>query len=281
MGMINVIVAEHQGIFRIGLASTLASEDDIRIVGLPQSVAQLMTGLEKFRTHVLVLSSAYLGSMDEIKRAAIGRQTAILLLTENDDIVLQKTSDEVQGVIQRSASESTVVRCIRQLARGGKVVCLANNQSSCIGRDPTGKRVRRRLSQLELKIIALVVKGCKNREIAVQTGATEQGIKNALRRIFDKTGVFDRLELALFVLHHQILTQSVSDPHPFLVMNPVPALQSERELGQWPIVSDFRGSHLDQDCITKLVATAGKKATPNKRPERMREGRSGVFPVID
>jgi DNA-binding NarL/FixJ family response regulator len=231
VGMINVIIAEHQRIFRIGLAITLASEDDIRIVGQPQSLAQLIKGLEKFRTHVLVLSSAYLGSMDEIKRAAIGRQTAILLLAENDDVVLQKTSDEVQGVIQRSASESTFVRCIRQLARGGKFVCLAN-QSSCIGRDLTGNRVRRRLSQLELKIIASVVKGCKNREIAYQMGATEHGIKNALRRIFDKTGVFDRLELALFVLHHQVLPLTVSDLRPVLLTNPVPAMRSDREPGR-------------------------------------------------
>ena len=41
-----------------------------------------------------------------------------------------------------------------------------------------GLRVRRRLSQLELRIIALVVQGFKNREIASQLGSTEQGIKN-------------------------------------------------------------------------------------------------------
>lgn len=235
--MINVIVADHQKIFRIGMASTLASEDDIRVVGQPQSLAQLLNGLRKFRAHVLVLSSAYLGSFDAIKRAAIGQQTAILLLTENDNVLLQQTSHDVQGVIQRSVSESTVVHCIRQLARGGKVECLANDQSSYIRRDSTGIRVRRRLSRLELKIVALVVQGCKNREIAFHMGATEQGIKNALRRIFDKTGVFDRLELALFLLHHQVLPLTVSDAHPVLVMNPVPAMQSDRESGRWPAVS--------------------------------------------
>jgi len=45
----------------------------------------------------------------------------------------------------------------------------------------------------------------RNKEIAYQIGTTEQVIKNYLRKIYDKLGVSDRLELALYCLHHQIL----------------------------------------------------------------------------
>jgi DNA-binding NarL/FixJ family response regulator len=235
--MINVVLADHLRILRVGMASALAAEDDIRIIGQPQSFRQLMSGLGQFRAHVLVLSSAYLGDFDEIRRTAVGRQTAILLLAEKDVAISQQLSAQVQGVIQRSASESTVVQCVRHLARGGRVVRLAYNQSSNIGQDSVGIRVRQRLSQLELKIVAFVVRGHKNREIALQMGATEQGIKNALRRIFDKTGVSDRLELALFVLHHQILALSAADAFPALIMNSVAAMRSNDEIGRWPTVN--------------------------------------------
>ena len=42
----------------------------------------------------------------------------------------------------------------------------------------------------------------RNKEIAYQIGTTEQVIKNYLRKVYDKLGVSDRLELALYCLHH-------------------------------------------------------------------------------
>jgi DNA-binding CsgD family transcriptional regulator len=70
--------------------------------------------------------------------------------------------------------------------------------------------VRERLSEKELRIIAAVVRGYKNREIAIQLFTTEQVVKNGLRAIFDKIGVSDRLELALFVLHHRMLAHATA-----------------------------------------------------------------------
>ena len=56
--MINVIIADHQAIFRAGIAKVLAVEEDIRIVGQPQSAEQLLNALEKLRSRVLILSSS-------------------------------------------------------------------------------------------------------------------------------------------------------------------------------------------------------------------------------
>jgi DNA-binding CsgD family transcriptional regulator len=62
-----------------------------------------------------------------------------------------------------------------------------------------------------MRIVALIVQGCKNREIALRLKTTEQVIKNYLRSIYDKTGVSDRLELALFTLHHRVLAEAAAD----------------------------------------------------------------------
>ena len=51
----------------------------------------------------------------------------------------------------------------------------------------------------------------RNKEIAFQLGTTEQVIKNYLRKIYDKLGVSDRLELALYCLHHQLLKRYMQD----------------------------------------------------------------------
>ena len=56
----------------------------------------------------------------------------------------------------------------------------------------------------------------RNKEIAYQVGTTEQVVKNYLRKIYDKLGVADRLELALYCLHHKILqSHAVAAEVPF------------------------------------------------------------------
>ena len=206
LSMIKVILADHQRIFCAGLASTLATEDDICIVGQPQSVEQLLRGLVSFLPHVLILSSAYLSRIDEIKRVCSLQRTAILVLEESNGNAFSGSSTGTPGILCRSASETAVVESVRQLARGGTAPPLVRNVQT--EADPVGIRVRQRLSLYELRIIALVVQGHRNREIAALMVATEHSVKRSLRKIFDKTGVFGRLELALFVLHHRILQQA-------------------------------------------------------------------------
>lgn len=198
----------------MGLAGALSAEDDIRVVGQPHTPNQLLNGLNNFRPQVLVLSSAFLGCIDVIKVVCAQQGIAILLLEDYGEEKLPQLVSGVHGVMRRSADERTVVHSIRQLSRGGRVVCLARSSSQDGGQDSVGVRVRQRLSSHELGIVSHVVHGFKNREIAIRMGTSEQSIKNRLRKIFDKTGVYGRLELALFVLHHRALAGTYVDTHP-------------------------------------------------------------------
>ena len=78
--------------------------------------------------------------------------------------------------------------------------------------------MRDRLTPKELQIVALIVQGCKNKDIALQLGTKEQVIKNYLRSIYDKTGVSDRLELALFTIHHHVLAEAAAKAGTLLQM---------------------------------------------------------------
>ena len=201
--MIKVILADHERIFRIGMAAALATEDDIRIVGQPSSVSQLVNGIEKFRPHVLVLSSLFLGCLDLIRHACKIQCTAMLFVQDYGGPSWATVSEDFEGVICRAADQKTVLECVRHVARGGRVVRLTPPVDQESSHDAVGMRVRQRLSPRELGVVSLVVRGYKNREIAFRLGTTEQAVKNNLRQIFDKTGVYGRLELALFVLYHR------------------------------------------------------------------------------
>jgi len=234
--MINVVLADHERIFRSGMASVLSAEDELRVVGQPVTATQVIRAVNSFRPHVLVLSAAFLGFIDAIRRACDQQHTAILLVQDYGAAESYEFSGEFHGVIGRTADEQTLVKCVRHLARGGRVVRLTPS-SQMNTTEPTGMHVQRRLSTNELKIIAYVVQGYKNREIAIRMGIVENSVKNALRRIFDKTGVYGRLELALFVIHHgTLLTEEAGVHVPSRPMS-VPFLPSDWNPGRRPSIN--------------------------------------------
>ena len=208
--MINVVIADHQAIFRAGIAKVLAVEEDMRIIGQPQSTEQLLNVLEKLRLRVLIFSTSFLPLLPEIQQIATARNIALLMLVENTETASDFMRMGVQGVIYRSASGNVVVEAVRRLSRGEPFLQGPNTAEADISEDLVGARVRDRLSDRELRIISAVVQGYKNRDIALQLYTSEQMVKNALRNIFDKIGVSDRLELALFTIHHRILAQATA-----------------------------------------------------------------------
>ena len=71
-----------------------------------------------------------------------------------------------------------------------------------------------RLTPKEVRVATLVWEGLTNREIASALGTTEQVVKNYLRKVYDKLGVADRLELALYCLSHHVVDGVKPPPVP-------------------------------------------------------------------
>ena len=61
------------------------------------------------------------------------------------------------------------------------------------------------LSDRESQIMRLVAQGQRNKEIGQNLFISEQTVKNHVHNIFDKLGVSDRLELALYAIHHHLI----------------------------------------------------------------------------
>jgi DNA-binding CsgD family transcriptional regulator len=80
------------------------------------------------------------------------------------------------------------------------------------GLRPSGSRPKVSLTPKESLIVSCVTQGMKNKEIALRVGTTEQVVKNYLRKVYDKLGVADRLELALFCLNHRVLDGAIAVP---------------------------------------------------------------------
>jgi DNA-binding NarL/FixJ family response regulator len=134
-----------------------------------------------------------------------------IVIAENNDTAGNYLHQGFRGVVFRSVNGTSLVECVRRVAAGDTWLPPQLLQPQEPEEDMVGTRVRDRLTPKEMRIVALIVQGCKNREIAIRLKTTEQVIKNYLRSIYDKTGVSDRLELALFTIHHRVLAQAAAE----------------------------------------------------------------------
>ena len=208
--MLKVILADNQAIFRAGAAKVLAVEDDLRIVAQAQSADQVTMSLDRFRASVLVISDAIVGDLGKVVAEAKKHKTQVVIVSDKPDNVSDLVRAGAAGIVYRSVTGATLIECIRKVAKGENFVQDTAVAKEVEESDQVGARVRDRLTPKELKIVSLVVQGYKNKEIASRLGTTEQVIKNYLRNVYDKIGVGDRLELALFTIHHRILAEAAA-----------------------------------------------------------------------
>jgi DNA-binding NarL/FixJ family response regulator len=206
--MNKLILADNQAIFRAGTAKILAMEDDFRIIAQCAEVERLYPALDTFRGAILLFASSLkLDPQALVPRVAAAGSRSIVI-AENGESVQAWFNAGVHGAAHRNATGPALIECVRHVGKGERQVRAAGMEGPGLNDDAVGSRVRDRLTPKELKIVALIVQGCKNKEIASRLTTTEQVVKNYLRSIYDKTGVSDRLELALFTIHHRILAEA-------------------------------------------------------------------------
>jgi DNA-binding NarL/FixJ family response regulator len=209
ISMNRLILADNQAIFRAGAARVLALEEDMRIVAQCEDMAKLSTVIDGFRGSIILLSSSLCHDLSSLLSKTQVLGSHVILVAENSEHVADEVASRLDGIVCRNVAGSDLLDCVRRVARGQRCIQRAN-VTMMQSADSVGANVRDRLTPKEMQIVALIVQGCKNKEIAIQLATKEQVIKNYLRSIYDKTGVSDRLELALFTIHHRVLAEAAA-----------------------------------------------------------------------
>jgi DNA-binding NarL/FixJ family response regulator len=204
-----IILADNQIVFRAGAARALATGS--RIVGECDTASVLLQMLESLPGSVALIGSGLVAdaaALEAIINRAATAHSHTILITETGETVSQEMLLKVDGAISRNVSQAELIECVDRVAQGQRAVLRSASDNAQV--DVVGARVRDQLTPKELQIVALIVQGCKNKEIAAQLDTKEQVIKNYLCSIYDKTGVSDRLELALFTVHHRMLAEAAA-----------------------------------------------------------------------
>ena len=203
-----IILADNQAVFRAGAARVLAHENDLKVVGECTDVDRLREIVAVFARPIAIFPSSITPDMEELLRWIRTQNGRSVIILEHGITLPERLARQANGFLTRSVTGPQLLDTLRRVAVGQHVP-----QRSGIKEMPSpdhaGTQVVQRLTPKELQIVALVSEGAKNREIGVRLGTKEQVVKNYLRSIYDKVGVSDRLELALYTVHHRTLAEAV------------------------------------------------------------------------
>ena len=215
--LIRVIVADTQAIFRAGLRKIFALEDDIRVVGQAETLGQTLSAVKKFSADVLIFEAALaqnpIEAVADVLRQAGQLRVVVVTPAAEEEMTLELFRRGAHGIVSREVEPELLVECLRKVAGGDTwldpqgvhwVMEAYRNQTS----RPSSGRPKVQLTPKETIIVSCVTQGMKNKEIANRVGTTEQVVKNYLRKVYDKLGVADRLELALYCLNHHVVDSS-------------------------------------------------------------------------
>jgi DNA-binding NarL/FixJ family response regulator len=212
---LRIIIADSEAIFRVGMSKIFAAQHDLEVVAQTETLSQTLNAVSSMPADVVLFESGLspnpADAISEVARR-VEPNTKLVLVTQRAGE--QETVDYlrrgVRGILARNISPELLVRCVRKVAVGETwldkqgvnwVIDAYRNQSL----QGTGPQQQLRLSEKEMMIIGGVTQGMKNKDIAREVGTTEQVVKNYLRKIYDKLNVADRLELALYSMHHRLL----------------------------------------------------------------------------
>jgi DNA-binding NarL/FixJ family response regulator len=221
------------------LNSIFKSTKDLKLVGCANSTEELTTQIEKFRPQVLLVdiaitSDKFAPFMTQISNG----DTKILVI--NQDLTPTQTIEALRygahGVIGRRTPPELLCRCVRSVA-GGDIWVGRGVTTELVqflrGRGPqqdpgsprngdsenpaaTGSSgsadARFGLTKRELQIVDALVQAQTNKDIAETFGISEYTVKHHLTNIFDKLGVYNRVELALFAINHQLCPSATTMP---------------------------------------------------------------------
>ena len=209
---IRILIADGRPVFRMGIRLLLDQEADISIVGEAEQGDQVVKKATSLKPQVILLH-AQLGEangrsvVQQLHRSLPKVRLLILVSSDKEEDQVKALRLPTAIIVPRQAPFRALIEWIRQAEGSAPDMAAAGAASRAMfDTSPwsTEAKDSSPLSARERQVVELVSQGFKNREIAQRMFISEQTVKNHLHNIFDKLGVSDRLELALYAIHKNL-----------------------------------------------------------------------------
>jgi DNA-binding NarL/FixJ family response regulator len=211
---IRLVLADDHQLFRRGLRQLLELEADIQVVAEATNGVEALQALAVHQPDVLLLDLSMpvldgLGVLTAARRDHPAVGVLVLTMHGEEAIVLRALAAGAHGLVRKDSDSGEVISAIRAIAAGrawiesrAAVHLLEEYRrlNAIAGRSATG-----RLSDRDIMLLRLLAGGHSNKEIAAALGIAESTVKNQLGSLFDRIGVHDRTQAALYAFSQGIL----------------------------------------------------------------------------
>jgi len=214
---VRIVLADDHQMFRDAVRRLLDAEPDLVVVGEAGDGEEAVALTLQYEPDILLLDVAmpHANGMEVLQQiAAASKVTRIIMVTGavEEDELRQALRLGARGFVLKESGAVQLLESIRVVHGGEYFVgreCMADLVSAVRSRGVAieGRAPRKAdfgLTTRERQIVLAVVNAYQNKEIAEKFAISEKTVKHHLTNIFNKVGVSNRLELALFAVHHRL-----------------------------------------------------------------------------
>jgi two-component system, NarL family, nitrate/nitrite response regulator NarL len=212
-----ILIADDHMIFREGVCKLLEADTGLQVVGLAADGYEAVALARQIEPDVLLLALAMPGrtaleALRALPSSSPAVRTIVLANGADKGEILEALQLGARGVLLKEATAQMLLNSIRGVMAGhywvGRESVSDLVQALRNLHPPTGRELGRKrfgLTPRELEMTAAVVSGYPNKGIARRFSISEQTVKHHLTSIFDKLGVHNRLELAVFAINRHLV----------------------------------------------------------------------------
>jgi two-component system, NarL family, nitrate/nitrite response regulator NarL len=219
-GVVNILIADEDRRLRTGLRKLLEAEPGLNVVGEAGDGKETARLVRQLRPNILMLDFGLprrtgFDVLRELGKSSTPVRTIVLAPSMEDSEVLQAIQLGARAVVLKPLASETLIECVRNVMAGRYWV--GGEQSTDLVQIlrslvPSAVGAERRtfgLTPRELEVIATVIAGYSNKDIAKKFRITEETVQHHLRNIFNKLDVSSRFELVLFAIAHRLASTAL------------------------------------------------------------------------
>jgi DNA-binding NarL/FixJ family response regulator len=207
-GVIRVLLAEDHPVVRVGLERMLANDSGIEVVGTAADGAEAVSLAEELRPAVVIMdiSMPVMDGIEATRRivAAHAGEVRVLVLTSFSarEQIMEALDAGASGYLLKDAEPQELLAGVRAAARGDAPLAPRAAREVLTARAEQRPEVD--LSPREHDVLVLVAEGLPNKRIAQRLEISEKTVKAHLTSIFQRIGVTDRTQAALWAQRHGV-----------------------------------------------------------------------------
>jgi DNA-binding NarL/FixJ family response regulator len=206
---IKVLIVDDQSLVRQGMASLLAVEEDLEVIGQAENGEEAILKATQLSPDVILMDVRMpvadgILATSRIRDSHPNIRVIVLTTFDDEDYIIRALQVGAAGYLLKDTPSEQLAQAVRAVYQGHAWLgpTVATKVVSRLQSVPKTNRVNynKLLTTRELEVLRLIGKGKSNREIANALCITEGTVKNHVTRVLTQIGARDRTQAALWAM---------------------------------------------------------------------------------